>query len=106
MITIICLVGIYGVRNSFLDVWVMILSGIVGFIILKWKYPVAPLIIGIILGPMTESNLRKSLMMFHGDPSLIVYRPIAVAFLSLSFIFIAYKMGSLFFRRKEGKPLS
>jgi putative tricarboxylic transport membrane protein len=106
VITIICLVGIYGVRNSFLDVWVMIASGIIGFVILKWKYPVAPLIIGIILGPMTESNLRKSLMMFHGDLSQISARPIAVVFLSLSLIFILYKMRRLLFRRREVNPVS
>ena len=92
IITILCLVGIYGVRNSFFDVWIMLLSGVIGFIILKWKYPVAPLIIGIILGPMTESNLRKSLMMFHGDPSRIFSRPIALVFLSLALAFVIYKM--------------
>jgi putative tricarboxylic transport membrane protein len=85
-------VGIYGVRNSFFDVWIMLFSGVIGFIILKWNYPVAPLIIGLILGPMTESNLRKSLMMFRGDLSLILGRPIALIFLSLALAFIIYKI--------------
>jgi putative tricarboxylic transport membrane protein len=92
IITILCLVGIYGVRNSFFDVWIMLFSGVIGFIILKWNYPVAPLIIGLILGPMTESNLRKSLMMFRGDLSLILGRPIALIFLSLALAFIIYKI--------------
>ncbi len=105
IISLFCLVGVYGVRNSFFDVWVMIISGMIGFIIIKWKYPIAPLVIGLILGPMTESNLRKSLMMFRGNLSLFFNRPIAMGFLALVVIFLAYKVLSHFLRRHESKPL-
>jgi len=77
----------------------------IGFIIIKWKYPIAPLVIGLILGPMTESNLRKSLMMFRGNLSLFFDRPIAMGFLSIVVIFLAYKVLSHFLRRHERKPL-
>ena len=83
-ISMLCLLGVYSVRNNFLDVWVMIVSGIVGVFFRKWGYPIAPLVIGLILGPMTENSLRKSLMMFRGNLSNIFDKPIALAFLSLA----------------------
>jgi putative tricarboxylic transport membrane protein len=70
----------------------MIISGIIGFIIIKWKYPVAPLVIGLILGPMMENNLRKSLMMFDGDLLPILSRPISLAFLLAALLFIVYRL--------------
>ncbi len=100
-VSLLCLVGIYGFRNSFFDVWVMIVSGLIGFIIIKWKYPVAPLVIGLILGPMTESNLRKSLMMFDGNLHRFFERPLALAFLSVAFLFIFYRLLSYFWRRRS-----
>jgi putative tricarboxylic transport membrane protein len=91
-ITMLCLLGVYSVRNNFFDVWIMILSGIVGVFFRKWKYPIAPLVIGLILGPMTENSLRKSLMMFKGNLSLIFDRPIALAFLGLALAVVVVKV--------------
>jgi putative tricarboxylic transport membrane protein len=58
----------------------MLISGVVGVVFRKYKYPVAPLIIGLILGPITEYSFRQMLMMFRGDMSLVLERPIAVTF--------------------------
>ena len=51
IISVTCLVGVYSVRNAFFDVWVMIAAGVVGFFLRRWGYPIAPFIIGIVLGP-------------------------------------------------------
>ncbi len=56
VISVICLVGIYSVRNAFFDVWVMIAAGVIGFFVRKWHYPIAPFIIGVVLGPTTENE--------------------------------------------------
>jgi len=100
VISLICLVGIYSVRNSIFDVWVMIIAGIVGYFLRKWKFPIAPFIIGVVLGPTTENSVRQSLMMFKGDISLIVNRPIAITLLALAFVFLAYKLGAPLFGKK------
>ena len=100
IIMVLCLVGIYAVRNSLFDIWVMIACGIIGFFFVKRNYPIAPFVIGIILGPMTESNLRKSLMMFNGNLALIYERPIAMTILGLSLAFIAYKIALYFLHRR------
>src|SRR5258706_1601645 len=53
VISLICLVGVYSVRNSLFDVWVMIAAGVAGFFLRQWRYPIAPFIIGVVLGPTT-----------------------------------------------------
>jgi putative tricarboxylic transport membrane protein len=92
VISLICLVGVYSVRNSLFDVWVMIGAGVVGYFLRNWKYPVAPFIIGVVLGPTTENSLRQTLLMFKGDVSLIADRPLSVALLALAAAFLAYKV--------------
>ncbi len=91
IISLICLVGVYSVRNSIFDVWVMIAAGVVGYFLRQWKYPVAPFIIGVVLGPTTENSLRQTLLMFHGDMSLIAGRTLSVVLLAMAGAFLAYK---------------
>ncbi|OGA45638.1 MAG: transporter [Betaproteobacteria bacterium RIFCSPLOWO2_12_FULL_62_58] len=91
IISVICLVGVYSVRNSLFDVWVMIAAGVVGLFLRKWKYPIAPFIIGVVLGPTTENSLRQTLLMFKGDVSLVVDRPLSITLLALAAAFLAYK---------------
>ena len=92
IISILCLVGVYAVRNSFIDVWLMIVAGIVGYFFNVWQYPIAPLVIGLILGPMIENNLMQSLILFKGDLSLFTERPIAMAFLLVSVAYLLFKI--------------
>ncbi len=100
VISLICLVGIYSVRNSIFDVWIMIGAGVLGFFLRKWKFPIAPFIIGVVLGPTTENSVRQTLMMFKGSVSPMADRPIALAFLILAALFIGYKLISSFYGGK------
>jgi putative tricarboxylic transport membrane protein len=111
VISLICLVGVYSVRNALFDVWVMIGAGVVGFFLRQWKYPVAPFIIGLVLGPTTENSLRQTLLMFKGDLALVAGRPLSVTLLALAAAFLAYRVAAPRFGRKivlnieEGKSL-
>jgi putative tricarboxylic transport membrane protein len=100
VVSLICMFGVYSVRNSMFDVWVMILSGVVGYFLRRWKFPIAPFIIGIVLGPTTENSVRQTLMMFKGNPLLMGGRPIAMALLSLAIAFIVYKFISPYFGKR------
>ncbi len=92
-IGVICLVGVYSVRNAIFDVWIMIIAGVIGYFMRsKWNFPVASFIIGVVLGPMTENSVRQTLMMFKGNMGLILHRPIAVTFLSVTMAYIAYRV--------------
>ena len=92
IISLICLVGVYSVRNSLFDVWVMIAAGVVGYFLRKWKYPIAPFIIGVVLGPTTENSLRQTLLMFKGDVTLVADRPLSVVLLTLAAAFLVYRV--------------
>jgi putative tricarboxylic transport membrane protein len=100
VISLICLVGIYSVRNSIFDVWIMIAAGVVGFFLRKWKFPIAPFIIGVVLGPTTENSVRQTLMLFKGSISPIADRPVALVFLAIAALFIGYKLISAFYGEK------
>jgi putative tricarboxylic transport membrane protein len=102
-ISIICLVGIYSVRNSIFDVWVMIAAGIVGFFLRKWELPVAPFIIGMVLGPTTEASFRQTLMIFKGNLFLIFGRPVATGFLVVALMFVIAKVVYEVFYHKAPK---
>jgi putative tricarboxylic transport membrane protein len=74
---------------------------VVGFFFRKWELPVAPFIIGVVLGPTAETSLRQTLMMFKGNVLLIFDRPIASCFLYLTFLFLTVKTLYPLFRRYQ-----
>ncbi len=103
-ISIVCLVGIYSVRNSIFDVWVMIVAGAIGFFLRKWELPIAPFIIGMVLGPTTEASFRQTLMIFKGNLLLIFERPVSTGFLVVAFVFIIAKVLYQIFYKKPARP--
>src|SRR5713101_4808584 len=74
-------IGIYSVNNSSFEIHLTALFGIFGFVCVKLGFPPAPMLLGYVLGPMMEENLRRSMLMSGGDPSVFVTRPISVAFI-------------------------
>lgn len=87
------IVGAYALNNSFFDVWVMAISGVIGVIFRKLDFPLGPLILALILGPMAESNLRRSLSMsIDGTASFFFTRPLTVALLSLALISLFFPL--------------
>ncbi len=74
-------VGSYAMNNAVVDVWVMFVAGIVGFLLRKADVPLGPLVLGLILGPMMESNLRRALILSRGDWLGMLESPILLFFL-------------------------
>ncbi|KIX11135.1 tripartite tricarboxylate transporter permease [Dethiosulfatarculus sandiegensis] len=81
-----CLVGAYGFNQSIFDVWMTLVFGVLGYILRKNGFPVAPLLIAFILEPILESSLRQSLLMSHGSPMIFFTHPISATFLALSVV--------------------
>jgi putative tricarboxylic transport membrane protein len=75
-IVLLSLVGSFALNNSVTDVWVMCGAGVLGFLLRKADVPLGPLVLGLILGPMMESNLRRALILSRGDWSAILLRPL------------------------------
>lgn len=84
IIMVLCIVGAYSTANRVFDVWSVFVFGLIGFFFKRLKVPSTPLIIGFILGPMAETNLRRALMASSGDWSVFVTRPISLVFLLVS----------------------
>jgi putative tricarboxylic transport membrane protein len=84
LIIYICAIGAYAVNNSTTDIWYMLIFGIVGYLFRKLDYPLAPLVLALVLGDMAESALRQSLIMSQGSPIIFVSSPIAAVLVVLS----------------------
>jgi TctA family transporter len=73
-------IGVYSVNNSAFEIYLAAVFGIVGFVWMKLGCSPAPMLLGFVLGPMMEENLRRAMLMSKGDPSVFVTRPISLAF--------------------------
>lgn len=85
-ILVLCIIGTFAVRTSIFDVWVMFGFGIIGFFLEKIKFPLATIILGVVLGPIAELEFRRSLTMAGGDFLVFFTRPISAILLSLAII--------------------
>lgn len=89
-----CFVGSYSSNNRIFDIGVMIAFGLLGFIMKRNKYPLAPMVVGFILTPMLEENLRRSLMRSQGSLMPMLQSPIAVVFLLMTLAMLVYTVVS------------
>lgn len=77
LIITISAVGVFATDNNLADVWVMVTFGIIGYVMRKMKYPAAPMVLALVLGPMVEMSLRQSLTISHGNVAIFFTRPIS-----------------------------
>jgi putative tricarboxylic transport membrane protein len=88
MIVAISIFGVYAVRVSTFDLLLLIACGLIGYFLTKNDYPMAPLVLGLVLGPMIENNLRRALTGSNGDFSIFVTKPVSFVFLIIAFLWI------------------
>jgi putative tricarboxylic transport membrane protein len=88
LILLFCLIGVYTVANAIFDIYVMIVFGVVGYLMKKFAYEPAPLVLAFVLGPLLENNLRKSLILSQGDFTLFFLRPISAVCLVLALVLL------------------
>lgn len=81
LIIVLCVIGAYAINNSFFDVGIAFLFGVVGWWLKRWDFPLGPLVLGLILGKMVEENLRRSLILSGGSPLIFLTHPIALVLL-------------------------
>ena len=88
VIFFLCVVGSYSMRFSFFDVSLSLIIGVIAYFMEYYEYPVSPILLALILGPMAEQNLRRSLIISHGDPTIFFRRPISATFIILALVVI------------------
>ncbi len=88
-IVLFCAVGVYSTNNNTWDVWMVALFGVIGYFFIKLGTEPAPLLLGFILGPMMEENLRRALLLSRGDWSVFVTRPLSASLLVAALLLLA-----------------
>jgi putative tricarboxylic transport membrane protein len=89
LILMFCVIGAYSVDNSVLDVWILIGTGIIGYFLKKVGFNMAPLILGLVLGPMMEEKFVSSLMMTRGNILELLLRPLTAAIFAMGIVVLA-----------------
>jgi putative tricarboxylic transport membrane protein len=87
-ILIFATLGAYGLRNSWFDLLLLYVIGLVGFVMRRYDIPVAPTIVGMILGPVAEQQLRRALSISQGDATIFLTKPIAAAVLGITLLLL------------------
>jgi putative tricarboxylic transport membrane protein len=86
LIVVFASVGAYSANNSLLDLWMMLLLGVLGYLMKKMDYPVVPLILALVLGRLAENSLRQALTISGGSFSIFFVKPISAVFITLAIL--------------------
>lgn len=104
LIILFSVIGTYAVSNSVMDIWIMLLFGILGYYFDKLNIPLSAIILGLVLGPLAEKEFRRSLEMSDGQLSIFFTRPISVVLLVIAAISLGYALFAKR-RRTHTKPI-
>ena len=103
LIIMFCVIGVYEVNHSIVDVWIMLIFGVVGYALKKFGFDPAPLVLGLVIAPIFEMSLRQSLIMSDGTWAIFLERPIALVLLLISAALLALAAISAVTRDWRGK---
>ncbi len=87
-IVLFCAIGVYSTNNNVFDIWMVAIFGVIGYMFIKLGCEPAPLLLGFILGPMMEENLRRALLLSRGDWSVLVTRPLSAGLLAAALLLV------------------
>jgi putative tricarboxylic transport membrane protein len=101
LVIMFCIIGVYEVNHSIIDVWIMLIMGVIGYGLKKFGLDPAPLVLGLVIAPIFEMSLRQSLIMSNGNWTIFFQRPIALVLLALCGGLLALAAVSLVRSRKD-----
>ena len=100
LVLVLCMVGSFGLNNRMFDVWALFMFGAIGYFLEKLNFPLAPIILGFILGPMAETNLRRGLQLSKGSFVPFFTNPISGVFIGVGILIIIFTMINEMKRKK------
>jgi putative tricarboxylic transport membrane protein len=101
LIIMFCVIGVYENNNSIVDVWIMLIMGVLGYALRKFNFDPAPLVLGLVIAPIFEQSLRQSLIMSNGNYLIFFQRPIALGLLVVSIALLLMSAYSFVMHRKD-----
>src|SRR5205823_13511906 len=104
LVVMFCIIGVYAVNNSIVDVWIMLIMGAIGYGLRKFALDPAPLVLGLVISPTLEMSLRQSLIMSDGNWTIFVLRPISALLLVACAILLGLAALTLARKRKDWGP--
>ncbi|HEY7216995.1 MAG TPA: tripartite tricarboxylate transporter permease [Candidatus Binatia bacterium] len=104
LIVVLCAIGSYAVHNNMIDIWYMLIFGVIGYVFKKLDYPLAPLVLALVLGDMAENALRQSLIMSQGSLAIFITQPISGVITAVALLFFMMPIITPWWRRLRGLP--
>jgi len=101
LIIMFCVIGVYEVNHSIVDVWIMLVMGGVGYLLKKFSFDPAPLVLGVVIAPIFEMSLRQALIMSDGTWMIFVQRPVAAVLLAISAALLIVSAVTFFARSRD-----
>jgi putative tricarboxylic transport membrane protein len=101
LILLFCLIGAYSINNSSFDIIIMLIFGVVGYLMRKYRYDAAPMVLAFVLGPMFENSLRQSLLLSDGSFMIFFNRPIALVGMIITILMLITNILPAFRRKRE-----
>jgi TctA family transporter len=95
--------GVYSVNSNPFDIYMVAALGVLGYALMVLRFEPAPLLLGYILGPMLEENLRRGLLLSRGDPSIFIERPISATLLAMTVLLLAWTAWGALRRQLAGR---
>ena len=101
LIIMFCIIGVYEVNHSIVDVWIMLIMGVLGYALRKFSFDPAPLVLGLVIAPIFEQSLRQSLIMSNGNYLIFFSRPISAGLLIVCIVLLAMSAMTFILKRKD-----
>jgi len=103
VIMVICAIGAYTVHNSMFGVWMMVVFGVIGYVFKKLQYPLAPLVLAIVLGDRAEASFRQAMLVSQGELSVFFSKPLVGTMTGLALMLLFWPMASFALRKLRGR---
>jgi putative tricarboxylic transport membrane protein len=92
VIVVICAIGAYTVHNAMLDIWFMLMFGVLGYVFKKLDYPLAPLVLALVLGDNAENSFRQAMLLSQGDMRIFVSNPLVGTITGLALLLLVWPL--------------
>ncbi|MBI4206552.1 MAG: tripartite tricarboxylate transporter permease [Betaproteobacteria bacterium] len=105
-VVMMCILGAFAARNNITDVWLMVIFGIIGYLFERFRFPITPLVLGVILGPLAESSFMTTMISYGNDWTVFFTRPISGPIMLVGLLTLLYPVYRRLHHKTRGRRVS